>query len=396
MIFVDVTGACLLPLQSGIPRTTRGIHRLLREQMPEEITPVFWQPFRGSYTKLSDRARSLLDDPFAHGNAKKAPRDSTVPILWASFSDLIGPWPQALPLHQLMQKEDTLLLTSIFPDNRLGYLRRLTENSPGQKIAVFHDAIPLRDPNVSGWEKNRHLRTLRLLSKMDWVIAVSQAAANELRALWLEHDITARAPVIVIPWPVPFTGPRPEFSSLPFQKKKILYVSRLKQVKNHALLFAACEKLWSEGRDFQLELIGCEDEARESRQIIREVERLHHEGRSIIWRGYVTEEELHDAYQQASFTVFPSLAEGFGLPIIESFWHGRPVICSNRDAVGELAQGGGCLTTDVTDLHQLAAAMDSLLQDETKGAALAKEAYARPLRTWADYWRDLKPVLENK
>lgn len=396
MIYVDVTGACLLPLQSGIPRTTRGIYRLLREQMPEKVTPVFWQPFRGSYTKLSDRAWSLLDDPFTNGKAKKAPRDSTVPILWASFSDLLGPWPQALPLHQLMQKEDTLLLTSIFPDNRLGYLRRLAENFPGQKIAIFHDAIPLRDPNVSGWEKNRHLKALRLLSEMDRVIAVSQAAGNEMQALWLEHDIKARASVVVIPWPVPFTGPRPEFSPPPFKKKKILYVSRLKQVKNHALLFTACEKLWSGGRNFELELIGCEDEATESHRIIQEVARLRHEGRSIAWRGHVMEEELHDAYRQATFTVFPSLAEGFGLPVIESFWHGRPVVCSDRDAVGELARDGGCLTADVTDLHQLAAALDSLLQDETKCAALAKEAYERPLHAWADYWRDLKPVLENR
>src|ERR1700742_4091980 len=142
MIYLDVTGACLLPLQSGIPRTTRGIFRLLAGEKPEETCPVFWQPFRGTYTELSKRARSLLLDPFPTlAASKRTPRDSTVPLLWASFSDLLGPWPQALPLPQLMKPEDTLPIPSLFPDNRLEYLLQLMP-CPGKKIAIFHDAIP--------------------------------------------------------------------------------------------------------------------------------------------------------------------------------------------------------------------------------------------------------------
>ena len=145
-----------------------------------------------------------------------------------------------------------------------------------------------------------------------------------------------------------------------------------------------------------MELIGCEDEARESRAIAKAVEQLREAGHPISWRGHVTEEELHEAYRRATFTVFPSLAEGFGLPVIESFWHGRPVICSDQDAVGELAQNGGCLTTDVRSPERLAEAIEILVQDETRCCALSREAYARPLRSWADYWADLKPILENR
>ena len=396
MIYVDVTGACLLPLQSGIPRTTRSVYRLLGNHFPGEITPIFWQPFRGGYTRLSSRARILLQNPFtAPFRSKRAPRDSTLPLLWASFSDLFGAWPPVMPLPQQIRPGDTLLLTSIFPDNRLEYLERAV-SSPGLKIAIFHDAIPLRDPNVMSWEKKRHLKTLHLFSKLDAVIAVSRAAADDLSAQWREHGITARTSVFVIPWPVPFTTPRPDFSEPPWTKKRILYVSRLKQVKNHAMLFAACMKLWDDGIDFELELIGCEDEARESRAILRAIAQLQRAGKPVSWRGLVTENELHQAYQCATFTVFPSLAEGFGLPIIESFWHGRAVVCSDRDPMGELARDGGCLTTDVQNLDRLATAMRRLLQDQTECLVLAKEAYARPLRTWSDYWEELKLVLENR
>jgi glycosyltransferase involved in cell wall biosynthesis len=396
MIYVDVTGACLLPLQSGIPRTTRGIYRLLGDYLPGKVTPIAWQPFRAHYTGLSSRARTLLQNPFAACfRSKRTPRDSTLPLLWASFCDLLGPWPRAVDLHKQLGSGDTLLLTSLFPDNRLGYLEKLMA-APGLKVAIFHDAIPLRDPNVAPWEKRRHLKSLRLLSRTDAVIAVSQASANDLSALWREHQIESRASVFVIPWPVTFAVPRPAFSEPPWEKKKILYVSRLKQVKNHLTLFAACEKLWNDGVDFELELIGCEDEAKESRAILRAWTRLQRDGKRVTWRGHVTEDELHHAYQSATFTVFPSLAEGFGLPIIESFWHGRAVVCSDRDAIGELARDGGCLTVDVQKVHALAEAVRSLLQDCARCLALAQEAYARPVRTWSDYWRELKPILENR
>jgi glycosyltransferase involved in cell wall biosynthesis len=394
MIYADVTSACLLPLQSGIPRMTRGVYRLLVDHAIE-TEPLFWQPFRYCYTELSPRARKLLDDPFMNRLSTKTPRDSTLPLLWASFSDFLGPWPNTVPLTSRLRADDTLLLTSIFPDNRLGYLQRLL-SAPGRKIAIFHDAIPLRDPNVAGWEKKRHILTLRLLARMDEVIAVSTAARKELESLWTEYGIASRASITAIPWPVPFTGARPEFSGPPAGRKRLLYVSRLKQVKNHLTLFDACRLLWKRGLEFELELIGCGDEAQESRAITKTVDQLRAEGKPVSWRGQVTEEELHEAYRCATFTVFPSLAEGFGLPIIESFWHGRPVVCGEEGAVGELSRNGGCLTVDVRDSGQMAEAMGTLLRDGERCQVLSREAYNRPLRSWGDYWEELKPILEKR
>jgi glycosyltransferase involved in cell wall biosynthesis len=390
MIYVDVTAGCLLPLQSGIPRTTRGLWRLLRETKPE-ATPCFWQPFRAGYTGLSPRARALLENQFEPPS--HPPRDATLPLLWAGLSDLRF-WPATLPLHEMMQAGDTLLLTSIFPDNRIAYLQRLMDR-PGRKIAIFHDAIPLRDPNVSAWEKKRHVKILQLLSRLDLAIAVAQSARDDLQALSMHHGITP-PPVKVIAWPVPFAAARPQFTFPSQVFQRVLYVSRLKQVKNHATLFDACEILWRGGIAFELELIGCEDEPRESREIQRQITRLQMAGRKISWRAQVTESDLHRAYQRATFTAFPSLIEGFGLPIVESLWHGRGVVCGEHGAVGELARQGGCFTTDVTNVNALAAALKKLLHDHQRCVALAREAYARPVRTWADYGHDLLPLLEAR
>jgi glycosyltransferase involved in cell wall biosynthesis len=388
VIYIDVTAACLLPLQSGIPRTTRGVYRLVEK----DATPIFWQPFRGCYTGLSSRSRSLLQGDRLASPDRRPPRDSTLPLLRAAFRDLFS-FSKSIPLDRLLTANDTLLLTSLFPDNRLGHLRRLLA-APGYKVAIFHDAIPLRDPRVAGWEKVRHIEALRLLARLNLVIAVSQSAREDLELLWQKYRIVA-AKTAVVPWPVPFPETRPAFSPPTVEPAKLLYVSRLKLTKNHATLFAACEKLWRGGLHFQLDLIGCEDEPRESRRIVREIDRLRREGRPVSWRAQVSERELHRAYAGSSFTVFPSTMEGFGLPIVESLWHGRPVICSDRGAVGELAQQGGCLIVDVKNPDALADAIRELLQNETHQLELAQQAYARPVRIWNDYAREFLPLLHR-
>jgi len=390
MIYLDVTGGCTLALQSGIPRTTREIHRLARERL-REVMPIRWQPFRRTYTRLSSRAAALLENrPLENTGARRAPRDTTGPLLRAAFCDLAS-WPEMVPLHRTLRAADTLLLTSLFPDNRLGYLEKLLA-APGRKIALFHDAIPLRDPNVPAWEKKIHLRALRLLARFDLVIAVSDAARDDLLALAAENDLPVPR-TNVVRWPVPFHDARPAFTPPPTSSKNVLYVSRLKQVKNHAALLAACEMLWREGHDFSLTLIGCEDEPRESEEVKRGIKQLQIDGRKITWHAQVSEDELHAAYRNASFTVFPSRREGFGLPILESFWHGRGVICSGGDAMGEVSRGPGALHVDVSQPAAIAAAMRALLDDDAACLALAQEAHARSLRSWDDYWRELEPCL---
>jgi glycosyltransferase involved in cell wall biosynthesis len=140
-------------------------------------------------------------------------------------------------------------------------------------------------------------------------------------------------------------------------------------------------------------MIGSESTAYESRSILREVSRLEAEGCALRWRGQVSESDLHKSYADSTFSVFPSLMEGFGLPIVESLWHGRPVICSDKGAVGEISAGAGVLTTNVSSEESLTGAIRSLLTNDSYCAALAEQAYQRPVRTWKDYWIELERHL---
>ena len=86
--------------------------------------------------------------------------------------------------------------------------------------------------------------------------------------------------------------------------------------------------------------------------------------------------------------------EGFGLPILESLWHRRPVICGSNGAIGEVSAGGGCFQVDQNDPSELAEAIRSLLTDENVYLRLYGETEKRAFRSWADYRLDLERLFQ--
>jgi glycosyltransferase involved in cell wall biosynthesis len=84
------------------------------------------------------------------------------------------------------------------------------------------------------------------------------------------------------------------------------------------------------------------------------------EGR-VKFLGFVSEEELKALYQGCLAYVFPSLWEGFGLPVLEAFAMGSPVLCSNAGALPEVA-GKGALMVDPRSLDSMASGLRSIVR----------------------------------
>ena len=123
------------------------------------------------------------------------------------------------------------------------------------------------------------------------------------------------------------------------------------------------------------------------------VERAISLGLPVAWIRDADDHRLNQLYAWAQFTVYPSIEEGFGLPVAESLWHGRGCLCSGNGALGELAAEGGCLTVDTRSWRALADALNSLLGSPDRIAALNAAAQQRRLRSWSDYGQQLLAVL---
>jgi alpha-1,3-rhamnosyl/mannosyltransferase len=100
--------------------------------------------------------------------------------------------------------------------------------------------------------------------------------------------------------------------------------------------------------------------------------------------GYVSEEELAALYHEAQLVVFPSLYEGFGLPAVEAFWAGTPLVCSDIAALREVA-GEAALYAPADRPDLFAERVDELLGSEAVRESLAARGSAqRTIEVWRE------------
>ena len=83
---------------------------------------------------------------------------------------------------------------------------------------------------------------------------------------------------------------------------------------------------------------------------------------AVRFPGFIDDDDLPAVYQGAELVVFPSLYEGFGLPLLEAMACGVPVVASNTSALPEVA-GGAAMLVDPLDVDALARAVAGVLDD---------------------------------
>ena len=101
-----------------------------------------------------------------------------------------------------------------------------------------------------------------------------------------------------------------------------------------------------------------------------------------------TDGELSSLYSAAAFTVFPSLYEGWGLPVGESLWHGTPCITSHASSLPEVG-GPLCDYVDPTSVDSIASAVERFAGDRGYRDRRARAIRREDLRTWRDFAGDV-------
>lgn len=261
----------------------------------------------------------------------------------------------------------------------------------GPRVALFHDAIALQHPEMSpAGTVGRFPAYLQELLQFDGIAAVSDDSRQTLTDYWRWLGLASCPPVVAIP--LGLTAPdRAQMKnrlSAVQDTPVVLCVGSIEGRKNHLALLEACERLWQRNVAFTLRLIGLA-QPQTGRQALARLHALQAAGRPLRYDGAVDEATLDAAYADCTFTVYPSLKEGFGLPVLESLVRGKPCVCSSRGALGESSRGGGCLSLAEITPDTLAAAIMQLLAEPARLGALSAEAQRRPVRSWSDYTTDL-------
>lgn len=226
-----------------------------------------------------------------------------------------------------------------------------------RNVYTVHDVIPLNQPSLTPIDGRRHRRILRALARTaDRLITVSEASRDDIiGALGCSPHLVTSAPQGVAP--LPAGGPlQPGLSPGGFY----LFCGSIEPRKNLVRLIEAHA---ASGAARPLVVAG-PDGWRADEILPRLAGRA-----AVIRLPYQTRESLGALLRDARALLFPSLAEGFGLPVIEAMLAGVPVLTSARGALRETA-GGAALLVDPCDEAAMAAAIARLDQDEGLVASL--------------------------
>lgn len=158
----------------------------------------------------------------------------------------------------------------------------------------------------------------------------------------------------------------------------IFYAGNHQPRKNLSRLISAFSAL-KNGRDCRLVLTGMVEPRRA--ELYDSVKGMGLSGR-VLFIGAVPEEDLPALYSSALLFAFPSLLEGFGLPPLEAFACGTPVVASNASSIPEVV-GDAALTFDPLDTGAMATAIDRVLSSADLRREMREKGFARAGRfTW--------------
>ncbi|MEO7145751.1 MAG: glycosyltransferase family 1 protein [Bryobacteraceae bacterium] len=249
-------------------------------------------------------------------------------------------------------------------------------------VSTFHDLFVLTaEYSTPGFRARFAEQARGAAARSDLIVAVSEFTARQV-----EHLLgVPRARIRVIHHGVhlPAAVPPPDSG----RENLILHVGAIQTRKNIVRLVQALE---AAPIGWRLALAGSAGYG--AAEILLAIERSPRRS-NIDVLGYVSDAALGSLYQRARIFAFPSLDEGFGMPVLDAMANGIPVITSNSSALPEVA-GGAAWLVDPRRAADIANALarltaDPALRGELRGKGLARaEAFTwgeAVSRTWAVY-----------
>lgn len=372
-LLLDLSHTSHTGARTGIQRVARS----LWQSLGAEALPITYDPHQEAWRTL---------DPWEKENLTSAAPATKRGAQWPLRAKLAGHARRLLDRTPTLPVSSGLLVPEVFSPAAARALPAILATTKGPRVAVFHDAIALKFPELSPAKTvARFPPYLIELLSFDGIAANSEDSQATLLDYWRWLGVKNPPPVAAIPLGIDLPSYSKTSDVTPWAATPvILSVGSIEGRKNHLALLDACERLWIRGQKFELHLIGL-GQPQTGKAALERIEALRAAGRPLRYDGPVDDAALQAAYAACAFTVYPSIIEGFGLPVLESVAHGKPCICSQHGALGEAAREGGCMMLPGVDAGTLAPAIEHLLAHPAEAQRLAEAARGRTLKTWNRY-----------
>ncbi len=258
---------------------------------------------------------------------------------------------------------------------------------PKRSVITIHDLAIYKHPE---WFPSRLFSTRLLvpqsIKRAKQIIAVSNATKQDIRELFN----VASKKISIVPEAantelLDLNDRRDNiWKKYKLPKRYMLYVGTIDARKNLLVLLEAWKRLQTHRRetvsDVRLVLAGGVGHGGEPVAAMIKKMKL---GSSVVQTGYVSHNHKVLLMKNATAFVFPSLYEGFGLPVLEAMQLGIPVITTNVSSLPEVA-GSAAITLDPSDVEGLAQAMLKLLSDKTAWNRLSRKGVTQASKfSWA-------------
>jgi glycosyltransferase involved in cell wall biosynthesis len=281
--------------------------------------------------------------------------------------------------------------------NEAGSLSRLCELRQEKGIKIIqhiNDILPIYQPHLFADELPKSFTPYVDLAvrNADAITVISEATKRDLEIFCKEKKVKT-PPIKVVRLGEDVQAQEAKKPSTPLPESFILSLGTFEIRKNYILLYQAAKLAQLEGKDFPaIVIVGRKGWLTEDLSHV-----IRHDPYTkdrIIWLDGVSDTELEWLYERCMFTVFPSLCEGWGLPIVEALQHGKTCLTSNVSAMLEIGDG----LIDYFSPYDSRACMDKILQyapKEVHGLANDNVKKGYKVFSWDESFKDFSAAVDS-
>lgn len=343
-LLFDVTKASKQSHRSGVLRVSSCLNKELKHALGDRFVEVVW----------SDRKQTLR-----------------APSLGSSFA---------------IEPDDIFLTAELFSEFERPGIEAFISSGTCRTYAIFHDAIPLRHPEFT-WPHSvqRHPSYMKMLSLFDGVFGVSQHSSIVLEEYWewLGYEYSPSVKAIQLGADGLFAEPTRSSRQRGEGGLDVLMLGIIEKRKGQDLALDSCSRLWDEGVEFTLHVVGRANPYF-GKDIEKRIKRMEKNGRPIKLYGHIEDAELSELVLKMDLMLFASRSEGCGLPVLESLWSGLPVLSSRLHPVRETARFGGCQFFEAGDSEGLAEQLRRLVEHPDLVNELREGIHTDIMPRWSD------------